>query len=867
MLRLTRALALAAALGAAATAAHADAPRRLGYQGRLFKADGTAETGTKKITFRIVDAESGGNELWKEEQTLALSQGAYSTFLGEVTDLPQSLFDGADRFLELVIDGTPLTPRQRIGSVAFALEATNARNVAGGTVDATQVSVGGGVVIDRNGRLAGKAAYKAGAGIALDAATNELSLKGGCASDQVLKWNGTTWDCANDRNSSVAAGPGLKLAGNTLGLVDGCASGQVLKWSGSSWDCADDQNSPVRVATGSGLSVTNNTLSLTKGCTAGESLRFDGTGWVCAPVNDYAAGAGIRISGSTIATNLAGAGTINQASNPVDWTQLKNVPASVANGAPTYSAGSGVEIAGSSISLPTTCSSGQVLKFDGAGWKCASDANSAYVAGNGIEIGNNTLSLTKECANGQILRWNGAQWGCDNINAYQAGAGLTLTNNTFALPGCVAGQVLKATANGWSCQADADTGSSYAAGDGLVLDATNKFNVDFETGQNAGTSTKAMRADRTFDDRYYTKAQADSAQVAQGGFSSYTAVITINNAGVDCPAGWTLQPYSQLLDTSNYVYVHINKSGLIMGGSTDGQYESGGDNIAQRIHNSHGIVKLCHRTYRTRGKPHVAMYTLGQAGPTPALCPADYTFVRNADVMRNDNYTWFISSDAGFFLGASNANGWGANEYQNGAQGRQTTSTQTTAYCFKVMGVEEDPDSKFGVYPVSLGVRAQAACPADWTYMPHARLRRTDSDYMFLTYNDNSSVLGGSHQDNTWSNYAYANGSNWNYLGVGSGNIAGVCTKYFHAVERPRVNIRTLKQVACAANEMAISAAQLNSTGSSTTVHLQRTGSALWIGNINTWGVKDVLDGYNRLWFTPGNVDNVCLRVEGVSNF
>lgn len=100
----------------------------------------------------------------------------------------------------------------------------------------------------------------------------------------------------------------------------------------------------------------------------------------------------------------------------VNWTALQNVPTGLADGDDdtTYSAGSGLEIdANNSIGLPSTCNSGQILRFDGTDWSCASDDSTTYSAGSGVEIdANKNISLNTSCAAGEVLQWDGSAWGC-----------------------------------------------------------------------------------------------------------------------------------------------------------------------------------------------------------------------------------------------------------------------------------------------------------------------------------------------------------------------------------------------------------------------------------------------------------------------
>ena len=60
-----------------------------------------------------------------------------------------------------------------------------------------------------------------------------------CSTNQIIKWNGVSWACADDATGS---GSGITIPTN-------CSTNQIIKWNGVSWACADD-------ATGSGSGIT-----------------------------------------------------------------------------------------------------------------------------------------------------------------------------------------------------------------------------------------------------------------------------------------------------------------------------------------------------------------------------------------------------------------------------------------------------------------------------------------------------------------------------------------------------------------------------------------------------------------------------------
>ena len=103
-----------------------------------------------------------------------------------------------------------------------------------------------------------------------------LSLIQTCAMNQILKWSGTAWQCAADSGgigtiTGVSIGPaGGIMGGGTTGnvmisLLNTCALNQVLKWNGASWGCAND----VDTDTNSGGDITSVTTAVGTGLQGG----------------------------------------------------------------------------------------------------------------------------------------------------------------------------------------------------------------------------------------------------------------------------------------------------------------------------------------------------------------------------------------------------------------------------------------------------------------------------------------------------------------------------------------------------------------------------------------------------------------------
>ena len=101
------------------------------YQGHLLQ-NGTPTNGSHDLSFTLWDAASAG-----AQKGPTISQGGYPVANGVFTidlDFGANVFNGAQRWLEVTVDGTPLTPRQPVNSVPVAqivLSSTNGMSVTG----------------------------------------------------------------------------------------------------------------------------------------------------------------------------------------------------------------------------------------------------------------------------------------------------------------------------------------------------------------------------------------------------------------------------------------------------------------------------------------------------------------------------------------------------------------------------------------------------------------------------------------------------------------------------------------------------------------------------------------------------------------
>jgi len=119
-----------------ASVASADVPQLINYQGKLTDAGGRPVTAVKSMKFAFYDAEVGGELLpagmgtgkFMEKQDVAVTDGIFNVLIGSATvgGVPKAVFNSADVFLSVTVEGEEQTPRQRVGSVPFAFKSANA---------------------------------------------------------------------------------------------------------------------------------------------------------------------------------------------------------------------------------------------------------------------------------------------------------------------------------------------------------------------------------------------------------------------------------------------------------------------------------------------------------------------------------------------------------------------------------------------------------------------------------------------------------------------------------------------------------------------------------------------------------------------
>jgi hypothetical protein len=117
--------------------AAAQVPRIISFQGRARDAQGNYPDGSRSVTIRVLDAETGGDVLFTETQTVSFQKGAFAVLIGlsQPSGIPTEVTFDRPLWLDVAVQnfngGAPLSPRMRIVSAPSALNAETAEVARG----------------------------------------------------------------------------------------------------------------------------------------------------------------------------------------------------------------------------------------------------------------------------------------------------------------------------------------------------------------------------------------------------------------------------------------------------------------------------------------------------------------------------------------------------------------------------------------------------------------------------------------------------------------------------------------------------------------------------------------------------------------
>lgn len=148
-------------------------PDRINFQGRLLDSNKLPRNGTFSMTFRVCDSAAGDCatacgvspcQVWNEAQSVSVSNGVFAAQLGASNPLAASVFSSSVRYLEIIVAGETLGPRERLVTGAYSFRASVTEGLADNALTAdSQIAAGANIAdsklatISSSGKVSGAA--------------------------------------------------------------------------------------------------------------------------------------------------------------------------------------------------------------------------------------------------------------------------------------------------------------------------------------------------------------------------------------------------------------------------------------------------------------------------------------------------------------------------------------------------------------------------------------------------------------------------------------------------------------------------------------------------------------------------------------
>ncbi len=363
------------------------ATTKICYQGQL-REQGVPVSGVKSMVFRIYGSSTSSSALWTSgSQQVSVLNGLFRVLLD-----PTGVNWEGTPHLEVEVAGITLSPREELTAAPFSV---NSRYLSGKS-------------------------YASGPSAPSSPAEGDLWFN--TSTDILNVWSGSSWDALG----SGGVGGSLTVEEGDIAVVVGAASldfsgGPFIVTSGPAGEANVDVDASSVTLQGNTFNAANRLVQLSG---AGALPALNGAALTnLTPANVQAGSLPSNVFGSSVAAGAVGnahvaaaaaiqlsklekdpsaAGVINTSTNPVDWSQLKNVPAGLADG--TDASSLVVEENDATVDANTTD-----VDFLGAHFNVTSspageanvslDASSVTLAGNSF---NGSNQLVKLDASGQL---------------------------------------------------------------------------------------------------------------------------------------------------------------------------------------------------------------------------------------------------------------------------------------------------------------------------------------------------------------------------------------------------------------------------------------------------------------------------------
>jgi hypothetical protein len=244
-------------------------PAMINFSGRLADSNNIPITGDKQFTFSVYSADTGGTQLpsgnpWSETQTVSVVNGVYNIRVGVVTPVPESVFDGNLKWLQVSVAGESFNQRMPLVSVPYAYYANKtelAYGVIGDTVTAGNI---------KDGTIA-DADISASAAVSISklAASGSLGANVVCSSVAI---NSITDNQVAGLSTSKLSGPVTNITSNGLGML-------ATKDAVATTDINNNAITPVKISTGNYEHIRAGTATVAvSATTAAQATQVAATG-------------------------------------------------------------------------------------------------------------------------------------------------------------------------------------------------------------------------------------------------------------------------------------------------------------------------------------------------------------------------------------------------------------------------------------------------------------------------------------------------------------------------------------------------------------------------------------------------------------
>jgi len=217
---------------------NADVPNLINYQGRLTNDSGEVLDTTVSIVFTIYDDSIGGDVWWTENNpSVTTVGGLFNVLLGSINPVPDSTFDGPNRWLGVKVGDDPeILPRSRLISMPYSYRVSTVDGATGGTISGDVViqnnlSISGKATIGPN-MNAGTAAFVAGAS---NTANGEYSSVGGGFENEAIDYYAAVGGGYKNKAEGIRAsvgGGGNNAANGNYSRICGGNDNQTSTYGG-----------------------------------------------------------------------------------------------------------------------------------------------------------------------------------------------------------------------------------------------------------------------------------------------------------------------------------------------------------------------------------------------------------------------------------------------------------------------------------------------------------------------------------------------------------------------------------------------------------------------------------------------------------